>query len=298
MNIHRNARTTPHSQLLMVRRTLDEQQPQQGRRDFGVSERTVRKWLARWRAGGERPQRRSSAPRAARLHPNASRDRGAAAAEVELAAIAALGLPLSTSARSCALGLGRSRSSIARPVGATTQEPGELIHVDTKKLGRMPVSATVSPAGAPAWSTATAALAGNTCTSPSMTPRTRLHRDPAGRTQGQRDRLPRARTGLVRAPRRHRRADHDRQRQCLPQPRFPQLLRSARLRHLRTKPIGHEPTARRSASSRPSCANALMPVRSDRHRSGRRRCRAGSTSTTFTDRMPPSLDSHPSVGSP
>src|SRR5688500_7989369 len=52
--IHKSGRTTPHGRLLMVRRVLE-----QGHRatrvaaDFGVRERTVRKWLARWRAGGE-----------------------------------------------------------------------------------------------------------------------------------------------------------------------------------------------------------------------------------------------------
>jgi transposase-like protein len=64
MNIHKNVRTTPHSRLLMVRRVLDEQQP--ARRvaaELGISERTVRKWLARWRAGGEPDLNdRSSAP--------------------------------------------------------------------------------------------------------------------------------------------------------------------------------------------------------------------------------------------
>jgi transposase-like protein len=54
MNLHMNARTTPHSRLLMVRRVLDQKQPAtRVAADFGVSERTVRKWLARWRAGGE-----------------------------------------------------------------------------------------------------------------------------------------------------------------------------------------------------------------------------------------------------
>ena len=64
MNVHKNARTTRHSQLLMVRRVLDEKQP--ARRvaaELGISERTVRKWLARWRAGGEPALNdRSSAP--------------------------------------------------------------------------------------------------------------------------------------------------------------------------------------------------------------------------------------------
>jgi transposase-like protein len=72
MNLHKNARTTPHSRLLMVRRVLDQKQPaSRVAADFGVSERTVRKWLARWRAGGEPALNdRSSAPaRQRRLAP-------------------------------------------------------------------------------------------------------------------------------------------------------------------------------------------------------------------------------------
>ena len=72
MNLHQNARTTPRSRRLMIRRVLDQKQP--ARRvaaDIGVSERTVRKWLARWRAGGEPALNdRSSAPaRQRRLPP-------------------------------------------------------------------------------------------------------------------------------------------------------------------------------------------------------------------------------------
>ena len=53
MNLHKNARTTPHSRLLMVHRVLEKKQPAiKVAAAFGVSERTVRKWLARWRAGG------------------------------------------------------------------------------------------------------------------------------------------------------------------------------------------------------------------------------------------------------
>jgi transposase-like protein len=47
MNLHKDARMTPHSRLLMVHRVLDQKQPaSRVAADFGVSERTVRKWLA------------------------------------------------------------------------------------------------------------------------------------------------------------------------------------------------------------------------------------------------------------
>jgi transposase-like protein len=64
MNIHKNARTTPHSRLSMVRRVLEQQQlASRVAADFGISERTVRKWLARWRTGGEPAHNdRSSVP--------------------------------------------------------------------------------------------------------------------------------------------------------------------------------------------------------------------------------------------
>ena len=72
MNLHQNARTTPHSRRLMVRRVLDQKQSaSRVAADFGVSERTVRKWLARWRGGGEPALNdRSSAPARQRRLPS------------------------------------------------------------------------------------------------------------------------------------------------------------------------------------------------------------------------------------
>jgi transposase-like protein len=58
MNIHKIARTTPRRRLLIVRRVLDQKQPvTRVAADFGVGERTVRKWLARWRPRGAPAQR-------------------------------------------------------------------------------------------------------------------------------------------------------------------------------------------------------------------------------------------------
>ena len=54
INLQKKARTTLHSRLLMVRRGLEQKQPAPAvAADFGVSERIVRKGLARRRAGGE-----------------------------------------------------------------------------------------------------------------------------------------------------------------------------------------------------------------------------------------------------
>jgi transposase len=53
MNIHKNARTTPQSRALLVHRVLQEHWPVNAvAMAFGVSERTVYKWLARYRAEG------------------------------------------------------------------------------------------------------------------------------------------------------------------------------------------------------------------------------------------------------
>jgi leucine-zipper of insertion element IS481 len=49
-DIHKNARTTPHGRLPMVRRVLEQRQPAiEVGADLGGSERTVRRWLARVR---------------------------------------------------------------------------------------------------------------------------------------------------------------------------------------------------------------------------------------------------------
>jgi len=145
MNLHKNARTTPHSRLLMVRRVLEQKQPAtKVAADFGVSERTVRKWLARWRAGGEPALNdRSSAPARQRRLPSE-----------QVAAIEALrrqrltspviarrlGLPLSTVGGVLRrLGLGRLKrlDPPAPVVRYQRQRPGELVHFDTKKLGKI-----------------------------------------------------------------------------------------------------------------------------------------------------------------
>ena len=53
MTIHKNARTTPYSRLLMARRVGAGERAVKVAADFCVSEQTVRKWVRRWRTGGE-----------------------------------------------------------------------------------------------------------------------------------------------------------------------------------------------------------------------------------------------------
>lgn len=146
MNMHKNARTTPRSRVLLVHRVLREHWPVSAvAMAFGVSERTVYKWLARYRAEGLAGlgDRRSIAHR--RPHALApawlALIRLLRQAKLVAAEIAAR-LPLARSTVSAALsrlGLGRLRYLNPPPPVQRYQwsRPGEMIHVDIKKLGRI-----------------------------------------------------------------------------------------------------------------------------------------------------------------
>jgi transposase InsO family protein len=113
----------------------------------GVSERTAAKWLARWRAeGGAGLLDRSSAPRTRPTQLPAERLEAIEALRrlrmtaAEIAEV--LGMALSTVSRWLKkIGLGK-RSRLEPPEPPNRYErkrPGELIHVDVKKLGRIVV---------------------------------------------------------------------------------------------------------------------------------------------------------------
>jgi DNA-binding transcriptional regulator YdaS (Cro superfamily) len=127
MNIHKNARTTPHSRLLMVRRVLEQKQPAtRVAADVGVSERTVRQWLARQRRLAPEQVAAIEALRRQRLTSPVIARR--------------LGLPLSTVGGILRrLGLGRLKrlDPPAAVVRYQRERPGELVHIDTKKLGKI-----------------------------------------------------------------------------------------------------------------------------------------------------------------
>jgi transposase InsO family protein len=148
MKLHRNARTCPNSRSLLVVRI-----PEQGwsvsaaASAAGVSERTVYRWLARWRReGAEGLIDRSSRPLRS---PNQLPDRkvevirslrklrmtAAEIAEVLCLALSTVSLWLKR------IGLGkRSRLEPAEPPNRyERRHPGELVHVDIKQLGRISV---------------------------------------------------------------------------------------------------------------------------------------------------------------
>jgi transposase InsO family protein len=146
MNVHKNARLTLIRRLEMVRSILDRGlTPAEAAAEVGVSEATARKWLGRYLAEGEAGLRdRSSRPK---LSPRAIAP-AKALAIVELrrrrliqARIAAsLGVSRSTVGRVLArAGLSRLRDlEPSEPVVRYEHKhPGDLIHIDTKKLGRI-----------------------------------------------------------------------------------------------------------------------------------------------------------------
>ncbi|HWM85564.1 MAG TPA: IS481 family transposase [Kofleriaceae bacterium] len=143
MKLHANARTCPNSRQVMVRRFLAGRSREIVAAEFGVSTRTVSKWVARYRAEGEPGLAdRSSAPRRVR---RTDPDRVEAIAALrrlrfsgpEIAEL--LGLPLSTtSAVLKRLGMARlGRIGLEAAHRYERERPGELIHIDIKKLGRI-----------------------------------------------------------------------------------------------------------------------------------------------------------------
>lgn len=146
MRLHGNAKTCPHSRLLIVTRVQDEGWSLPAAAEAaGVSARTAAKWLARYRSEGRPGLRdRSSAPHRLPHRTPASRERAIVALRrlrMTAAEIAeCLGLARSTvSALLRRLGLGRL-AFLEPPEPANRYErqgAGEVLHLDTKKLGRI-----------------------------------------------------------------------------------------------------------------------------------------------------------------
>jgi transposase InsO family protein len=145
MNIHKNARLTLHSRAELVRRVLVERQsPMSVATDMGVWSRTVHKWVKRYRAEGEAGLHdRSSRPhRLRRPTPpdivgqiEALRRRRIPGDQIART----LGVSAATVSRVLRrLGISRIRDlEPAQPVRRYQRDhPGELIHIDIKKLGR------------------------------------------------------------------------------------------------------------------------------------------------------------------
>ena len=144
MNAHKNARLTPHSRAVLVRRVLEGgQTPKAAAAAFGVCPKTAAKWVARFRTEGIAGLRyRSSRPHKLR-HPTP---------EYVIRRIEALRHQRCTGQRT-ATELGPSPSTVSRtlrllrlsrikdieplppPNRYERSRPGEMFHIDIKKLG-------------------------------------------------------------------------------------------------------------------------------------------------------------------
>ncbi len=144
MNIHKNARLTPIGRERLVQSMLSGRTPEAAGRAAGVCPRTARKWLARFRAEGTAGlSDRSSRPHRLRA-PTAAATVGKIEAlrrqRLTGQHIARdLGVSPATVSRVLRrLGLNRIAAlEPAEPVRRYEREhPGELIHIDIKKLNR------------------------------------------------------------------------------------------------------------------------------------------------------------------
>ncbi len=144
MNIHKNARLTPLGREHLVSAVLSGQTPEAAGRAAGVCLRTVRKWVARFKAEGiEGLRDRSSRPhRLYRPTPPAIVGQVEALRRQRFTGkqiAAELGISPATVSRILRrLGLNRIAAlEPAEPVRRYERaHPGDLIHIDIKKLGR------------------------------------------------------------------------------------------------------------------------------------------------------------------
>ena len=146
MDLHKNARSCPQSRALLVRRVVEQGWTVRRAADAqGISERSAYRWLARYRSEGlaglnDRSSRPHHTPRKTpqkQLKRIVSlRLRRLSGAEIS----SWTGLPRSTVARWLnRVGLGRLRQlAPPEPIRRYEKEhPGELLHLDIKKLGKI-----------------------------------------------------------------------------------------------------------------------------------------------------------------
>lgn len=145
MNVHKNARLTPYRRAELVRRIAGGEPGAPIATALGISLRTVRKWWARYRAEGlgglaDRSSRPQSSPRrtaaATALAIKVLRRQRWTGAQIA----GAVGVSAATACRILRrAGLSRRGRLEAPPMVQRYEHarPGDLLHLDTKKLGRI-----------------------------------------------------------------------------------------------------------------------------------------------------------------
>jgi len=146
MTLHRNAKTCPASRRLLAERVRAGWTLTEAAEAAGVSVQRAREWVRRARAGDRELADRRSGPRGrgpGRVCPEREAVIGELRGEVRMNAVQiaeALGMPERT-VRAVIARLGLSKlAPVEPPEPANRYErpmPGELIHIDVKKLGRI-----------------------------------------------------------------------------------------------------------------------------------------------------------------
>lgn len=154
MSQHPNARLTPRGRALLCERVGGGMRVADAAAMAGVSRQTAHKWLARARRGEPMADRGCRPRRLARFTPPETEDRVAEARTRLLLAPLALAAETGVPARTCArivarrglprledidrvTGEVRARGPVTR-VRYERERPGELVHVDVKKVARIP----------------------------------------------------------------------------------------------------------------------------------------------------------------
>jgi transposase InsO family protein len=144
VNVHKNAKLTPAGRVRLVERLLSGESRRSVAQQTQQSERTVGKWWDRWMAGDRELADHSSRPRRMprRLKRVVRRQIGKLRRQrrSSLSIAYELGVPVSTVVtEQRRQGLARlpSLQPPAPVVRYQRERPGELLHVDTKKLGRI-----------------------------------------------------------------------------------------------------------------------------------------------------------------
>jgi transposase InsO family protein len=145
MDSHENARTTPHGRMLIVRRLAEGQSVSAVAAALGLSAKTVRKWRDRFTAEGlpglrDRSAKPLCSPR--RLPPETTAQIEALRRQRRTGPAIARQLGLATSTVGLVLrrlGLNRLKALDPKPeiIRYEREHPGELVHINIKKLGRI-----------------------------------------------------------------------------------------------------------------------------------------------------------------
>jgi transposase InsO family protein len=144
MDLHANAALSWSGRRELARRVVDEEWTlTAAAAAAGVSVRCARKWVGRYRGGDRQLFDRSSAPRT--VANRTAAERVAVIAKLRRLRMTAaeiaetLSMPLSTvSGILTRSGMGRlGRLGLEQPVRYERSRPGELVHLDVKKLGRI-----------------------------------------------------------------------------------------------------------------------------------------------------------------